>query len=105
MPLWPVAGSNLDYTNTVEALNALQRNTQIQRAITSGAAVNITATVIYAVIPAQLSVQLKDSTISYNVAAPGLVLPFGAPTGYAPPGGQVTITPVSTNTFVTVLYK
>lgn len=108
VPFRPMGGGNVDF-GMLEGISALQRNPQIQRVFGTGT-LTFTGSVLYAVIPNSGTVSITDTTLSYQVAAPGLVFPFGAPLDAyqftTPPGGSVTVTPSNlSQVFVTVLYK
>lgn len=104
-----VTGSNLDFASPIEALNALQRNPQIQRLVVTGSlSASFTASAIYAVMPDSGNVVIHDTTAAYKVTGPAAaVFPFGAPTVYAQSlsaGACIAVLSAST-VFCTILYK
>ena len=100
----PPGGGNQDFGGPYEALSALQRNPQVRRVFGFGTQA-FTGSVIYAVIPAANYVTVTDNTAFMQVAAPGIVVPFGVPTINPTSGGSLTVTPQNSSTFYTVLYK
>lgn len=104
MPIHPTG--NLDFLAPIEALNALQRNWQIQRAIVGPTVLtaSFTASVLYAAIGSGASLNLTDTTTAYQLSS-SLALPFGGPFAYPPPGGQVVASLSTTGSVFTVLYK
>lgn len=81
-------GSNLDFLNLNEGINAAQRNPQLRRQLGNG---NVTASAIHAVVVPTGTVVVYTTTAEYSVTAPGLVFPFGAPTIYSPGVGSVSV--------------
>jgi|SRR5579859_1487077 len=107
---------NIDFVNQSEALSALQRNWQIAAVAFSfssgaGLTVNFSASTLYGVFADSGTVIVVGSSnapnYSYKVTGGGapVLVPFGLPMGYMPPGGPCVAT-VSTSTVVcTILYK
>jgi hypothetical protein len=99
----PVAGGNIDF-GLVEGVSALQRNPQVRRLSGFGVQ-SFTGSVIYGVIVGQNTVQVSDSASFLIAGVPGIVVPFGIPTGYPATGGSLTVTPANSSTGYCVLYK
>jgi hypothetical protein len=93
-----VSGSNLDYTNPLETLNAIQRNPQLRRLVGNG---TVTTNALYSVVvPTGVAVVTSTAGVEYTIAAPGMVFPFGAPTVYSPGIGPVSISSAATVTLI-----
>lgn len=91
-------GSNLDFLNVLESLNAVQRNPLLRRQVGNG---SVTASAIHAVvIPSGTAVVFSTAGAEYSVSAPGLVFPFGAPTIYSPGVGAVSLSSAGAATLV-----
>lgn len=99
----PMAGGNVDFS-PAEGISALQRNPQVRR-VSGFAPQSFTGSVIYAVLVGQNTVTVSDSASFLVAAAPGVVVPFGLPTGYPASGGSLTVTPANSSTGYCVLYK
>lgn len=102
---------NLDFTSQLEALNALQRNWQVQRLSLSGVlASTFTASTLYGYILDSGSVTLTAGSAggAFLLKLTGPTqesFSFGAPLAVLPPGGAVVAT-VSTSTVnCTLFYK
>lgn len=96
----PVQGSNLDFINLLEGVNALQRDPQLQRRIGNG---SFTAYALVAVVVASGGqAVLSDTTVAYTIAAPGMTFSNGAPLANSP--GPTSVS-VSSSAAVTVVYK
>lgn len=107
----PLGNSNLDFSNLMEALSALQRNPQVQRFVGAGNGTVNGVNVIYSVVVPAGTATIFDGTNSYQIAAPGFSFPTGAPVSqtinsFNPGVGQsVGVTVASTGLTWTMLYK
>lgn len=92
----PITGSNLDFSNPLEAQNALQRNPQVDVTRVAAGAVTITTNAIMAVVAAGTVIVSDTGGTIYTIATPGMAFPFGAPTTWSPGYGPVTFTSSAT---------
>jgi hypothetical protein len=101
---------NLDFTDTREALSALQRNPQVARLSLHGVLTsNFTASTLYGYIIDTGTVTLKDystSAMLVTMTGPSVAsFPFGAPLALLPPGGGVVATVSASTVNATLWYK
>ncbi len=102
---------NLDFTSSLEALNALQRNPQLARLSLSGVTTaTFTASTLYGYV-------LDSGSVTLNANSSGGVFllklsgpstqsfAFGAPLAALPPGGAVVATVSASTVNVTLWYK
>jgi hypothetical protein len=93
-----VTGSNLDFTNFLETLNAIQRNPLLRRLVGNG---TVTASALYGVIlPTGAAVVSSSAGAEYTIAAPGLIFPFGVPIISSPQPGAVSISSAASVTLI-----
>lgn len=111
MTFSPLGNSNLDFSNLMEALSALQRNPQVQRAVGPGNATVNGVNVIYSVVVPAGTVTINDGTVAAQIAAPGFAFNPPLPvSGFinspnAPVGNAISVTAVSSGLNWTLLFK
>lgn len=96
---------NVDFAGIAESLSALQHNPQVRRASGIGA-LNLTGSVVYAVLCTGGTVSLADMSGTFATAVPSFTFDQGVPTVNPSSGGALTITPSNLSTVsLLVLYK
>lgn len=102
---------NLDFTSTIEALNAQQRNWQVARLSLTGVITStFSASTLYGFIIDTGSVTLTAGSAGgaflAKLTGPSVgEFSFGAPLAAPPPGGAVVATVSATTVNATIWYK
>lgn len=106
-----VPTGNLDFTDSREALNALQRNWQVGRLSLQGVLTSaFTASTLYGYVVDSGNVTLTAGSAGgaflVKLTGPSVAsFPFGAPLAVLPPGGAVVATVSASTVNCTLWYK
>lgn len=102
---------NFDFTDQLEALNALQRNWQVARlSLTNVLTASFTASTLYGYVIDSGSVTLTSGSAGgaflLTLTGPSVAsFPFGAPLAALPPGGAVVATVSASTVHAAIWYK